>query len=96
MNTRLMPCLLLAALPALAMAAPPVARLGDLAATTGLSERQVQMVVGGHTAYAEYLTQYDSSRRRFIRALGEQRYRELMAGREIVLDNGRHFALVQR
>ena len=68
-------------------------QLSDLAAQTGLSERQVQMVVGGHTAYAEYLTQYDWARRRMISRLGPDRYVDLMAGGDIVLDNGRHFSL---
>lgn len=84
---------LLCAAPSLAAAAAPQANLADLAQVTGLTERQVQMVVGAHTAYAEYLTQYDYARRQFIRALGSDRYVELMAGNDIVLDNGKHFAL---
>ena len=86
-------CLLaLALMPGLAFASPPL-QIRDLAAATGLSERQVQMVVGAHTAYAEYLTSYDWARRRVIKTLGEERYRELMAGREIVLDNGTRVAI---
>jgi hypothetical protein len=96
MKTKQMFCLLLlGTAPALAGAGAPVAQISDLAQMTGLSERQVQMVVGAHTAYAEYLTQYDSSRRRFIKALGTERYEDLMAGREIVLDNGQRFALAR-
>ena len=71
-------------------------QIRDLAAATGLSERQVQMVVGGRTAYAEYRTSYDRVERHFVKALGEERYRELMAGREIVLDNGNRVAFNDR
>jgi hypothetical protein len=77
-------------------AQPPVAQISDLAAMTGLTERQVQMVVGAHTAYAEYLTTYDWARRRFISKLGEERYDDLMAGRVILLDNGQRFRLAKR
>lgn len=59
MKSRLTICMLLASIPGLAAAAGPVARISDLAAVTGLTERQVQMVVGDHTAYPEYLTTYD-------------------------------------
>ena len=83
---------LMAATPALAGAGPH-SHLADLATQTGLSERQVRMVVGGHTAYAEYLTQYDWARRRMVRTLGFDRYQHLMAGGDVVLDNGRHFSL---
>ena len=83
---------LLVATPALAGASPP-SHLADLAAQTGLSVRQVQMVVGAHTAYAAYLTQYDWARQRMIRTLGSDRYLDMMAGGEIRLDNGRRFSL---
>ena len=71
-------------------------QIRDLAAATGLSERQVQMVVGGRTAYAEYRTSYDRVEQHFVKALGEARYRDLMAGREIVLDNGVRVAFNDR
>jgi hypothetical protein len=94
MKRKLETCLLaLALVPGLALASPPL-QIRDLAAATGLSERQVQMVVGAHTAYPEYLTSYDWARRRVIKTLGEERYRDLMAGREIVLDNGTRVAIV--
>lgn len=85
--------LLLACAPGLAAAASPAANLRDLAAATGLTERQVQMVVGAHTAYAEYRTSYEWARQRFVKALGRERYEQIMAGREIVLDNGQRFAV---
>ncbi len=97
MNRKLTMCLLLIATsPGAAFAVAPVAKLSDLATVTGLTERQVQMVVGAHTAYPEYLTSYDWARRKFVHALGEQRYNDLMAGREIVLDNGQRLALTDR
>ena len=81
-------CLLALALtPGVALAGGSL-QVRQLSDATGLSERQVQMLVGGRTAYAEYRTSYDRVERRFIQALGEARYRDLMAGREIVLDNG--------
>jgi hypothetical protein len=83
---------LLGAAPSLAIASPR-ASVAELAGMTGLTERQVRMVVGGHTAYAEYLTQYDYARRRFVQVLGADRYNELMAGRDIVLDDGRRVSL---
>src|SRR5512146_1593586 len=60
MKARITTCvLLLSVVPGLAMAAqPPATQIGDIASATGLTERQVQMVFGGHTAYAEYLTTY--------------------------------------
>ena len=89
-------CLLALALtPGLALAGSSL-QIRDLAAATGLSERQVQMVVGARTAFAEYRTSYDRIERHFVKALGEERYRDLMAGREIVLDNGVRVAFNDR
>jgi len=73
--------------------APPSTQISDLSAATGLTERQVQMVVGAHTAYAEYRTSYDWARRRMVQALGQARYEDLMAGRAIQLDNGERVAI---
>ena len=96
MKRKLETCLLALALtPGLALAGSSL-QIRDLAAVTGLSERQVQMVVGARTAYAEYRTSYDRVEARFIKALGEERYRDLMAGHEIVLDNGVRVALNDR
>jgi hypothetical protein len=96
MKRKLETCLLALALtPGLALAGSSL-QIRDLAAATGLSERQVQMVVGGRTAYAEYRTSYDRVEKRFVKALGEERYRDLMAGREIMLDNGVRVAFNDR
>ena len=94
MTSKLKFCaLLLACAPGLAAAASPAANIRDLAAATGLTERQVQMVIGPHTAYAEYRTSYDWARHRFVQVLGQQRYDQLMAGNAIVLDNGQRVAV---
>lgn len=94
---RLLSLVLLAALPFAASAAPPAntATINDLAQLTGLTPRLVQMVVGNPTAYAEYLTQYDWARHRMQHVLGAQRLDDLMAGREVRLDDGRTIAIAQ-
>ncbi len=84
--------LLFASAPGLIFAADPSAQIRDLAAATGLTARQVQMVVGARTAFPEYRTSYDRVEKRFIKALGEQRYSALMGGHGIVLDNGDRIA----
>ncbi|HZV23707.1 MAG TPA: hypothetical protein VFF93_08065 [Luteimonas sp.] len=97
MNIKTKACvILLAVVPGLAAAAPPSTQIRDLSAATGLTERQVQMVVGAHTAYAEYLTSYDWARQRMIKVLGRQRYDDLVAGRAIQLDNGERVAFNDR
>ena len=71
-----------------AFAAPALAQdnvLEALSQETGLSVRDVKMVLGARTGHAEYLASYDQTQRRFVRALGKPRYRELMAGRRIEL-----------
>ena len=87
-------CVLLA--PGLSMAGGNVLRVADLAAATGLTKTEVQMVLGARTPFPEYFTSYERAQRRLEQALGTARYRELMAGREIVLDNGQRFALAKR
>ena len=57
----------------------------QLAAETGLSERQVRMVLGPHSGYAEYRLNFDRKKREFRDALGEERYQDLIAGRPIPL-----------
>lgn len=87
--------LLAAALPGIAVAGQR-AQIADIAQATGLTCSEVQMVVGARTPHPEYFTSYERSQRRMIQALGERRYHELMAGHEIVLDNGQRLALVER
>jgi hypothetical protein len=95
MKRKLETCLLaLALIPGLALAGSPT-QIRDLAAATGLNERDVQMVMGAHTAYPQYLTRYDWARRRIVAVLGTERYDDLMAGREIQLDNGTRVAIAK-
>ena len=89
-------CAVLAALPAAAVAGSEDLQVRDLAAATGLTRSEVKMVLGARTPYFEYLTSYARAQKRLEQALGKQRYDDLMAGREIVLDNGQRFALAAR
>ena len=76
---------------ALAAMAPAHAGSNDiqeLAAYTGLSERKVQMILGCHSCFAEYVTSYQRSLRKFKQALGDENYERLMAGQPVLLDNG--------
>ena len=76
---------------AIAAMAPAYAGSNDiqqLAEYTGLSERKVQMILGCHTCYAEYRYTYDRSLAQFKRALGEENFKDLMAGQPVKLDNG--------
>ena len=89
-------CAVLAALPGAAIASDGNLQVRDLAAATGLTRSEVKMVLGARTPYFEYLTSYARAQRRLEQALGKQRYDDLMAGREIVLENGQRFALAAR
>lgn len=68
-----------------AVAAEPSNVLQALSVESGLSVRDVKMVVGARTGHAEYLASYDQTKRRFVRALGKSRYQALMAGEPIAL-----------
>ena len=86
-------CAVLAALPGAALAGGGDLQVRDLAAASGLTPSEVKMVLGARTPYFEYVTSYARAQKRLEQALGTQRYRDLMAGREIALDNGQRFAL---
>jgi len=60
----------------------------QLAAQTGLKERRVQMILGTRTSFAEYPYTYERSLRQFKRALGPERYRQLVAGGPVRLASG--------
>ena len=77
----------LAPIPISGHAATQEITVKELADYTGLSERNVAMVVGARTPYAEYRTSFNRVERQFKRALGEERYNDLMAGRRIQLDD---------
>lgn len=57
----------------------------QLADETGLTPREVRMLLGARTPYAEYKSSYYQAERQFKAALGEKRYRDLMAGYKIEL-----------
>lgn len=76
---------------ALAAMAPAHAERNDvkvLADHAGLSERNVKMILGCRTCYAEYPYTYQRALTKFKRAIGEQNYEQLMAGQPVRLDNG--------
>lgn len=65
--------LLIAAVSALLAAGAAAARspdIGALAEQSGLTERQVRMVLGAPVAFAEYRSSYRDSRDRLRRAVG--------------------------
>lgn len=55
----------------------------QLAQETGLTERQVKMVVGDRTPFAEYRTSYARSVATLRSAIGEARYDELMNNKRL-------------
>ena len=88
-------CIVLACAPGLAAAASGL-QLDAVAHATGLTPSEVQMVVGARTPHPEYFTSFERAQRRMIQVLGQQRFHDLVAGHEIVLDDGQRVALVQR
>lgn len=52
--------------------------LGALADETGLTKRQVKMVVGPRSSHAAYLASYDQVQRQFVNIVGRARYEELL------------------
>ena len=88
-------CVMLACAPGLAAAGGGV-QVDAIAHATGLTPSEVQMVVGARTPHPEYFTSFERAQRRMIQVLGQQRFHDLVAGHEIVLDDGQRVALVQR
>ena len=70
MNTKII-CGIVFGLASIAPAFADDATIEDIAARTGLSERQVKMVLGPSTPYAEYRTSYDFARERVDQAILE-------------------------
>lgn len=84
------------------LAATPLAHadesIAQLAQETGLSERNVRMVVGGRTAYPEYRVIFNRVDRQFKEAIGEVRY-ERITGRKplpAISDNSRETRVAAR
>lgn len=73
---------------ALLVAAPAAGAttITDLSRATGLSERNVRMLVGARTPHPEYRCCYNAKLKQFKRALGEENYGKLMMGQTIVLE----------
>jgi hypothetical protein len=65
--------------------------LQALADETGLTVRQVAMILGPSSSYLEYKASYSWVKSHFINALGQRRYEALLAGRDDgdVDENGR-------
>ncbi|MBF6022516.1 hypothetical protein [Lysobacter niastensis] len=61
--------------------------LGELSQITGLSERKVQMILGNRTSFAEYPYTYQRSLEKFVDAVGEVRYEQLMSGQPVELQS---------
>ena len=53
--------------------------IGDLAQESGLSTRQVKMLVGARSGHAAYLASFDQVERKFVASVGQERYRALLA-----------------
>jgi hypothetical protein len=71
-------------------------QLDALAAATGLSTSEIQMLTGARTPHMEYLTSYARAEHRLVQVLGEARARALLSGREVRLDNGLRVRLASR
>lgn len=59
--------------------------VSELSQITGLSERKVQMVLGNRTSFAEYTYTYQRSLEKFVDAIGQSNYDQLMQGESIAL-----------
>lgn len=55
----------------------------QLAQETGLTQRQVQMILGNRTPFAEYRTSYESSVAKLRASIGKTRYDELMNNKRL-------------
>ena len=72
--------------------------LEDLADAADLSKRQVQMVIGNRTAFAEYRYTYSYARKHLVAAIGTVNFERLMDGERVVVTGleGRRLALQLR
>lgn len=79
---------MIAAAVLLALSAPAFAGQKDieeLAEYTGLTERQVQMLIGPHSPYYEYKVGYNRAYRQFIARIGQENYQRLLDRQTVVL-----------
>jgi len=64
-----------------------VVHLQTLSEVSGIRIRQVRMLfAAARSSYAEYRYTFDRVERRFIDAVGEERYRQLQAGAPVTFD----------
>lgn len=63
--------------------AAAVTPINLLAQASGLTQRQVQMVLGDRTAFAGYLANYERVDRKFQRAIGPEMYQRLKSDGEL-------------
>lgn len=94
-------CLGIAVALALPVALPAAAQDGLstielLAQASGLTTRQVKMVLGNPTAFAEYRTSYAFVDRQFRDAVGPEIYRNLKERGELSARNARELAALAR
>ncbi len=68
-------------------------RIKTLAAETGLTVSEIQMLSGARTPHMECMTSYARAQQRLVQALGEERARALLSGREVRIDDGARLAL---
>lgn len=72
----------LAALLAITSPAQAGDSVAELSRDSGLRERNVRMLLGARTPYAEYRCCYSRMLRQFKEAVGEEKYRRLVEGVE--------------
>lgn len=92
-------CIGIAAAMALPVAGTAVAQEGVdsialLAQASGLSERQVQMMLGNRTSYAEYRISYDRVDRKFREAVGPEIYRDFKERGELTASDAQQLMAI--
>ena len=80
--------LAVSAFPNISMAGDPnIVHIKTLAEISGLRNREARMLfAAARSSYPEYRYTFDRVERRFIAAVGEERYRQLQAGAPVKFD----------
>jgi hypothetical protein len=71
--------------------------LNALAEVSGLTHRQICMLLHARTPYAESRYAYERIRTKFVKAIGEDQYRDMLAGKPVRFEraiDGRAVAIV--
>jgi len=90
---------LIAGLSPLAASAGDVVEVKALAEISGLSQRQVSMLLHARTPHAESRYAFERIEEKFVRAVGEEQYRDMLAGKPVRFErevDGRKVAYVVR